>query len=163
MDYSKRTFEQIYKSYYRHMYRLAYALLLDAEDARDAVSHVFAQMWQSQPEVHDEKIKAYLLTATRNKCLHILHQREQRAETEAHFGNNQQLDGDEDRRELLEQLHELIIANLTPRDREILTLHYDEEMTYDETAAALGISPAAVNKHITRSLATLRKKMKWTK
>ena len=30
-------------------------------------------------------------------------------------------------------------------------------MTYKETAAALDVSPSAVNKHVTRSLAILRK------
>ena len=33
-------------------------------------------------------------------------------------------------------------------------------MTYAETATVLGISTAAVNKHITRSLAKIRKTLK---
>jgi RNA polymerase sigma factor (sigma-70 family) len=59
--------------------------------------------------------------------------------------------------ELLQELQQVIDSNLTEQDRRVLQLHYDEEMTYQETATVLGISTAAVNKHITRSLARIRK------
>ena len=67
---------------------------------------------------------------------------------------------DEEREELLHQLQQVIDDNLTEQDKRVLQLHYDEEMTYAETATVLGISTAAVNKHITRSLAKIRETLK---
>ena len=161
MDYSRQAFEMLYKGNYRRMYRLAYMLVEDGEDARDAVSQVFTQMWQSQPTVSDDNLTAYLLSATRNQCFHLLRQRRQDEEMKEHFQHEAQQGYDrEGRRELMEELRQLIDADLTPRDRQILALHYDEGMSYREAAEELAISPAAVNKHITLSLARLRKKLK---
>ena len=67
---------------------------------------------------------------------------------------------DEEREELLRELRQIIEDNLTEQDKRVLQFHYDEEMTYAETASALGISTAAVNKHITRSLAKIRQTLK---
>ena len=58
--------------------------------------------------------------------------------------------------ELIEELQNVINDNLTEQDRRILSLHYEEEMTYNETAQTLGISYSAVNKHVTRSLSRIR-------
>ena len=69
----------------------------------------------------------------------------------------------EEREELLRGLQQVIDSNLTEQDRRVLQLHYDEEMTYQETATVLGISTAAVNKHITRSLAKIRETLRIAK
>jgi RNA polymerase sigma-70 factor (ECF subfamily) len=65
----------------------------------------------------------------------------------------------EECKELLQQLQQVIEDNLTEQDRRVLSLHYEEDMTYSETAKVLGISTSAVNKHITRSLAKIRKNL----
>ncbi len=69
----------------------------------------------------------------------------------------------EEREELLQQLRQVINDNLTEQDRRVLQLHYEDEMTYQETASVLGISTSAVNKHITRSLFKIRKTLKIAK
>ena len=59
MIYDKTTFEHLYKSNYRQMYRFAFSLLEEAEDARDAVSHVFTQMWHTQPQLQEGCITGF--------------------------------------------------------------------------------------------------------
>lgn len=167
MQRRQRQFEQLYKSNYRQMYRLAYAFLADADDARDVVAQVFAQLWHSRTELKDVFVKPdepngvcpYLLTATRNQCYHMLHGRMQREELEQDLRHSTQPYADDAERELFEDLRELIDDSLTPRDRQILSLHYDEGISYKEIADTLGISLAAVNKHITLSIAKLRKRL----
>ena len=63
----------------------------------------------------------------------------------------------------MQQLQHVIERNLTEQDRRVLQLHYDDEMTYQETATVLGISVSAVNKHITQSLAKIRQTLKIAK
>ena len=163
MDYTKPTFERLFKDNYPHMYRIAFSMIEDADDAKDVVSQVFMQMWRGKPQVSDGSLRGYLLAATRNQCLHQLRQRQLQREMEAELQLAAQDSVDEEREELMRQLQQVIDENLTEQDRRVLSLHYDEEKTYSETATILGISTAAVNKHITRSLAKIRSTLKIAK
>ena len=160
MDYSKQQFERLFKDSYQLMYRMAFSMVENADDAKDAVNQVFTQMWKGKPKVSDDSVRGYLLAATRNQCLHILRQRQLRRQMEEALHRDEAECQDEEREELLHQLQQVIDDNLTEQDKRVLQLHYDEEMTYAETATVLGISTAAVNKHITRSLAKIRETLK---
>ena len=173
MDYSKQRFERLFKDSYPQMYRIAFSMVEDADDAKDAVSQVFTQMWKGRPNVSEESLSGYLLAATRNQCLHILRQRQlqqqmeeelrQTAEERLRVGASAGMSSNQEREELLRELQQVINDNLTEQDRRVLQLHYEEEMTYQETATVLGISSSAVNKHITRSLAKIRETLKIAK
>jgi len=163
MDYSKKKFEHLFKDSYPHMYRMAFSIVENAEDAKDAVHQVFTQMWRSKPQVAEERIRGYLLTATRNQCLHMLRQQQLKRQMEEELRQETATGESEEREELLRQLRQVIEDNLTEQDRRVLSLHYDEDMTYHETARVLGISVSAVNKHITKSLAKIREGFRQTK
>ena len=160
MDYSKQRFERLFKDSYPLMYRMAFSMVENADDAKDAVNQVFTQMWKGKPKVSDDSVRGYLLAATRNQCLHILRQRQLRRQMEEQLQRDEAERQDEEREELMRELQRIIDDNLTEQDKRVLQLHYDEEMTYAETATVLGISTAAVNKHITRSLAKIRETLK---
>ena len=160
MDYSKQWFERLFKDNYPLMYRMAFSMVENADDAKDAVNQVFTQMWKGKPKVSDSQLRGYLLAATRNQCLHILRQRQLRRQMEEALQRDEVACRDEEREELLHELQQIIDDNLTEQDKRVLQLHYDEEMTYAETATVLGISTAAVHKHITRSLAKIRETFK---
>ena len=160
MDYNKQWFERLFKDNYPLMYRMAFSMVENADDAKDAVNQVFTQMWKGKPKVSDSQLRGYLLAATRNQCLHILRQRQLRRQMEEALQRDEVACRDEEREELLHELQQIIDDNLTEQDKRVLQLHYDEEMTYAETATVLGISTAAVNKHITRSLAKIRETFK---
>ena len=163
MDYSKQQFEHLFKDNYPHMYRMAFSLVENAEDAKDAVHQVFAQIWKGKPQIGEDSIRGYMLAATRNQCLHILHTRQLQRKMEEELKRQAQERHDEEREELLQALQQVIENNLTEQDKRVLQLHYQEEMTYAETASVLGISAATVNKHITRSLFKIRQTLKIAK
>ncbi|MCQ2237261.1 MAG: sigma-70 family RNA polymerase sigma factor, partial [Bacteroidales bacterium] len=163
MEYNKQQFERLYKDHYRQMYRLSYSVLEDPEEARDAVAQVFMQIWRSKPQIIDESVTGYLLVATRNQSLHILKQRKLRMEMERELKEQREEIESNEHSELMDELKRVIEKNLTEQDKRVLSLHYDEDMTYGETAQVLGISMAAVNKHITNSLAKIRQNLKIAK
>ena len=163
MDYSKQEFERLFKDNYPHMYRMAFSMVENAEDAKDAVHQVFTQVWKGKPRVADKSIRGYLLAATRNQCLHLLRSRQLQRQMEEELQRDTAVSENEEREELLLQLQQVIDNNLTEQDRRVLSLHYEGEMTYEETATVLGISASAVNKHITRSLAKIRSTLKIAK
>ena len=76
MDYSKQKFERLFKDNYPHMYRMAFSLVENADDAKDAVHQVFAQIWRGKPQISEDSFRGYLLAATRNQCLHMLRSRQ---------------------------------------------------------------------------------------
>lgn len=160
MIYEKPQFERIYKDNYRQMYRIAYSMVEDEEEARDAVSQVFASMWQSKPNLDEGAVTGYLLTATRNQCLHALDRRSRQEHLREELEREQRQPRDTSHHELLNELHRIIRENLTEQDRRVLALHFDEEKTYSQTAHELGISSSAVNKHITQSLSKIRTLLK---
>ncbi len=163
MNYSKQEFERLFKDSYPHMYRMAFSMVENTDDAKDAVHQVFAQIWRRKPQVADDSIRGYLLAATRNQCLHTLRSRQLQRQMEDELQQDIAATENEGREELLQQLRQVIDNNLTEQDRRVLSLHYDDEMTYEETATVLGISASAVNKHITQSLARIRKTFKIAK
>ena len=163
MDYSKQEFERLFKDNYPHMYRMAFSMVENAEDAKDVVHQVFTQVWKGKPRVADKSIRGYLLAATRNQCLHLLRSRQLQRQMEEELQRDTAASENEEREELLQQLQQVIDNNLTEQDRRVLSLHYEDEMTYEETATVLGISASAVNKHITRSLAKIRSTLKIAK
>ena len=163
MDYSKQKFERLFKENYPHMYRMAFSLVENADDAKDAVHQVFAQIWRGKPQISEDSIRGYLLAATRNQCLHMLRSRQLQRKMEEELQRETEETLSEEREELLQQLKQVINDNLTEQDRRVLQLHYEDEMTYQETASVLGISASAVNKHITRSLAKIRTTLKIAK
>ena len=148
MDYDKQEFEHLFK---------------DADDAKDVVHQVFTQMWRGKPKIADESVRGYLLAATRNQCLHLLCSRQLERQMVHDLRQDMDVSESEERKELLQQLQQVIEDNLTEQDRRVLSLHYEEDMTYNETAKVLGISSSAVNKHITRSLAKIRKALMQSK
>ena len=160
MDYSKQEFERLFKDSYPHMYRMAFSMVENADDAKDAVHQVFAQVWKAKPQIANDSIRGYLLAAIRNQCLHIQRSRQLQRQLEEELQRDTAASEHEEREDLLQQLQQVIDDNLTEQDRRVLSLHYDDEMTYEETATVLGISASAVNKHITRSLAKIRQTLK---
>ena len=113
MNYDKTTFEQLYKNNYRQMYRFAFSILEEAEDARDAVSQVFTQMWHTQPQLKEDSITGYLLAAVRNHCLNTLRTRRQNATIEAELKAELSEHQAQERHELLDELARVIDEHLT--------------------------------------------------
>ena len=61
MNYGNKEFERLFKDNYPHMYRMAFSMVENADDAKDAVQHVYAQIWRNKPRVADDSIRGYLL------------------------------------------------------------------------------------------------------
>ena len=128
MDYSRQWFGHLFKENYPLMYRMAFSMVENADDAKDAVNQVFTQMWKGKPQVSDGSVKGYLLAATRNQCLHLLRQRWLKRQLEEELQRDEAEREHEEREELLRELQHIIDNNLTEQDKRVLQLHYDEEM-----------------------------------
>lgn len=68
----KRQIEILFRQHYRRMYAVAYSLLYDEQESKDAVSDVFASLFESNVELLPDSAGQYLLSAVRHNCLNSL-------------------------------------------------------------------------------------------
>ncbi len=160
MSQDVTTFEQLYERYANDVYRFAYWLCGDPDDAKDITSETFVRVWTSENETRLESVKGYLFTIARN--LHLQQQRKKKRFlpiTEENAGTMHSTERlTEDRSELEQTL--MALDTLPEIDRTILIMRAHDELPYDEIATATGLSISAVKVKIFRArtkLASFRK------
>ena len=147
--------ERLFRDNYERMYRLAFALLHDNEEAKDVVSDVFSRLWD---RFSGDEPPAYLLRSVKNACLNIIAKKKR----DERLGKFLPI-SDEVPTHLEERWQatvDCIDHDLTPQTASVIRMCYAEGCSYRETADELGISISAVNKHIVKGLRTLREKLK---
>ena len=148
--------ERLFRENYERMYRLAFALLHDNEEARDVVSDVFSRVLHKQlvPDT------AYLLRSVKNACLNVI-AKKKRDERLAKLLPVSDVNEEPEKLEKQWQATvDCIDCDLTPQTASVIRMCYGEGLSYKDTAQELGISISAVNKHIVKGLRMLREKLK---
>lgn len=131
-----------------------------AEDAREVVQDVFMAVWNNRENLQlDESLKAYLFTATRNKCYNHLRKRrldtvEMNEMTPEAF-EDQSIEGKLQTEELKALIYDEINA-LPERCRKIFLLSREEDLTNREIAERLEVSVKTVENQMTIALKRLR-------
>ena len=156
---SEQQFKELFLSEYDRMYKAAYILLNDEDEAKDVVQDVFAKLWAGTSPLREESQRTFLLTCVRNRCLNIIAQRQTRQEA-VRLLMPDAIDSGEHDEEMVEAVIHYVDERLTPQTSRIIKMHYDEERSYKEISDSLGISLSAVNKHIVQGLRKLRSTFK---
>lgn len=156
---NRNNIEKLFKAHYEQMYRLAVALLHDADLARDIVHDVFVSLICGNS---DSPITgAYLLKSVRNRCLnHIrdcdIHQRI----ADRYFLENEEYDAEDwPDEETIANIYSLIRNDISSRARDVIELRFSEGLTFSRIATTMGISETAVYRHLSHALSIIRKKI----
>ena len=155
----EQQFKELFLSEYGRMYKAAYILLGDEDEAKDAVQDVFAKLWAGTIPLKEESRRTFLLTCVRNRCLNIIAQRKT-AQNALLLLTSEAIDSGTHDEELIQTIEDYIDERLTPQTSRIIRMHFDEEQSYKEISSSLGISLSAVNKHIVQGLRKLRSTFK---
>ena len=155
----EQQFKELFLSEYGRMYKAAYILLGDEDEAKDAVQDVFAKLWAGTIPLKEESQRTFLLTCVRNRCLNIIAQRKT-AQNALLLLTSEAIDSGTHDEELIQTIEDYIDERLTPQTSRIIRMHFDEEQSYKEISSSLGISLSAVNKHIVQGLRKLRSTFK---
>ena len=101
-----------------------------------------------------------LFTCLRNRCLNNLKRKSllQRIKGKMQLDNHVDISPPERKVDRLEEILDFIDTKLTPQTARIVRMHYQKKMKYCEIAAELGISEAAVYKHLAQGINKLREK-----
>ena len=139
---------------------LRYATRLSGcpQRAADVVQDAFLALCRQRPEAIADHLAPWLFTTVRHRL--IDHQRKERPmHTMSAFSEAPGPSQDPAAGMLAaERQHGIsqALQSLSPRQREVLHLKFEEGMRYHEIAAALGLSPGTIAKTIHEAIARLR-------
>ena len=157
----ENAFTEIYNRYWKLLFKTAYNILQDFATAQDITQNIFISLWERRNEAKIQSIKPYLQQAVRFAVFRAIKDQqtdkafyERLADVTADIITDDPL--------IFKEQQELLksIINALPEDcREAFRLSREDNMTYKQIAALLGISEKTVEKRISRSLQHIRKGM----
>ena len=137
-------FKQRFMPHYKLLYRVAYQLTGNAQDAEDLLQDMYLKLWQKRDDLPDEAMKeAYLVTMIRR--LFLDQRRLKHVDTSAELKEDasppdeRSLDHQIDARDEARQM-EGLIRQLPERDAKIIQMHLMEERSYEEIEQNTGLS-----------------------
>ena len=150
--------ENIFRIHQNEMFRTAFRLLGNTEEARDVVSDVFTKLIETDTAMDNNA--GYLYSAVRNRCMNRL--RHKRLSERVHRllpidDNLSESDKTENDEPLTEILH-FVETELTQQTCKVVQLRFRDGMTYRQIAEFLGISEAAVYKHLAQAIRQLKER-----
>ena len=149
------TFHDLYSAYSLEVYRFAYWLAGNTEDAEDITSETFVRAWTNLARIRTETLKAYLLTIARNVYLNQLRKVNRRQRLlEVHPDPNPGPESRVEKRAELEMVSK-VLQSLPESDRVAFIMRVGHDLPYLEIARALQISESAAKVKVHR----VRKRM----
>ena len=157
-------FIALYKFYYQDLYAYGVSLGFNTEDVKDAIQEVYLKLYFNERLCIDEKkIKFYLLRSVRNQLIDWERTKKDTSsieEEERSFKlsvsvEESYISDEEDL--LLKKRVNRILDLLTDHQREIVYLHFIEEMPYEEIAVMLDMKIQTVRGQVFKAMEKLRK------
>ena len=156
---SKPDFGEVYEEYYERVYKYAYTLLLNREDAEDVVADTFMNAFSAYGSYDPSRasVATWITRIAHNKAINLVRSASYRTRAEmpeyydAPDTSESQLSASEDRDTVL-----YLYSKLSAGEREFLNLRYTMDMKDSEIADLLGIQSKSVNKRYQRLLAKCR-------
>ena len=141
-------------------------ILGDEETARDVVSDIFADLLSGKLRLPPKGTEGYFVVLTRNRCLNYLRKMTLHEKVKAGLKVDHTVDIVHDENRLIGEIdHEMSKADqmlrfvdeeLTLQTRRVVNMHYRQKLTYHEISEELGISEAAVYKHLAQGIKRIK-------
>ena len=150
----KIVIQRLFMQHYAKMYRVARTILYDEQESKDVVSDIFEGLLRGETVLIPDTEERYLLTSVRNQCLKRLRHQDTRLRMET--ATREQATDAEVEDERLTDIIEFVVSHLTEQEQRIVRLRFTDGCSYEEIAAAEGISRVAVWKHLSHALKEIR-------
>lgn len=159
-------FETLFRRLSTPVFRFVCGMVQDEALAHDITQDTFAKLWAIRDRMDTvDSLRAYVFQMARNRVYN--HQRDQqvRRDNQASLQDahpeasppppDRTLDAD-----LLGSMLEQWIGDLPDRQREALSLRRQQNLSHDEIAEIMDVSPSTVNNHIVRAMKALRGRLR---
>lgn len=153
-------FKQRFMPHYKLLYRVAYHLTGNAQDAEDLLQDMYLKLWQKRDDPPNEAMKeAYLVTMMRR--LFIDQRRLKHIDASAELKeelsppDERSLDHQMDTKDEAQQM-EGLISELPERDGKIIRMHLIEDRSYEEIEQDTGLSQGNIRIIVMRTKQKLK-------
>ena len=147
----RQEIQQLFMQHYAKMLRVARAILYDEQESKDVVSDIFANLLHGQTALMPDTAERYLLTSVRNQCFKRIRHMEIKLQMEK-VTTTDLVVYSETEDERLTAIDEYVASHLTEQEQRIFRYRFTNGYSYEEIAAAEGISRVAVWKHLSHAL-----------
>lgn len=154
----ERAFAAIFRRYHQSLYRFCLAIVVNPEDAQDALQNTMVKALRALPgEEREIQLKPWLYRIAHNESIDLLRRRRESGELDAEqaapgAGLAEEAATRERLRRLLADLDQL-----PERQRGALVMRELSGLDYDEIAAALGSTPAVARQALYEARLNLRR------
>ena len=139
--------------HYARMQRVARTLLYDVQESEDVCQDIFESLLRGETVLVPGTEERYLMTSVRNRCLKRLRHESVLQDYRQGTTDNSQ-ESEDDR---MSDIVEFVTSRLPEREQRIFNLRFTEGCSYEEIAAAEGISKVAVWKHLSHAITEVKK------
>lgn len=159
-------FACLFNKFSEVLYRYGSKLMTKSDGVKDCIADLFIQLHHKRnalPLV--DNVKSYLLKSLRNKMIdhirkekikgHAVSLDELQFQTDYYFDPEENTDLDS---EIMEKF-ESVLQQLTDRQKEILYLHYQMDLSYEDISLLLEINYQSVKNLMFRTIENIRNKM----
>jgi len=156
---NKSAFNILYDKYWKQVFDAAYKRLNDVDSSQDIAQEVFTQLWIRGSQIRIDNLPAYLYVAARNTVFKFL-EKQGRYTSIPELVNQiedplDRADADIIFTEFLKAFN-LLTDALPPQQRIIFKMRFEEDLSSQQIADRLLISPKTVRNQLGKALATLR-------
>ena len=159
-----KSFEQVYKLHAKKLLKICVYYTGNQQESLEMVQDIFESLWNRRNELQiHSSIEHYLVRAAKLKSFRYIRDKSKRPEpaepeqlylcTSAHCAENNLM-----YTELSDQIN-LLVDHLPCQCRNVYTMSREQGLSNKEIASALLISEKAVEYHMTKALAFLRKNL----
>lgn len=159
----KDAFGEVYQIFYRKIYRYCWIHTSDAQLAQDICQETFIRAWKAMPyfsEKNGGTIQAFLFKIARNQL--IDNSRKKKESRLADYQDLEDFNSLEDRIDRDDAINKVrkAVGKLNEIERQIITLHYFEDLSGEEIAQVVGMKEGAVRVRTYRILDKLKEILK---
>jgi RNA polymerase sigma factor (sigma-70 family) len=164
---SELALKHLYDTFFDDLFNIGKKYSSDLGLIEDSIQDVYINIWQTRTKINEPKsIKAYLITALRNK-IYDRYRKNKNFSTVELTTQDMETDDSFEALWISEENHtdinkklEDAIAKLSNKQKEIIYLKYEKELSYEEIGDILSINYQSARNLVHRTIVELRKGLK---
>lgn len=156
-------FKQLYLPFHPRLYRIAFALTGNTEDAEDLLQEAYCKLWDKRKELElVRNPEAFCVTMVKNLCLDFLrtpqHNRCKELIENIDVVSGSSPESDRIERDEVDRIHGLI-DSLPRNQRQVLLLRGLNDFSMEEIEKATGLSAVNIRVLLSRARKTIREQV----
>jgi len=154
-------FKQVYFSLHPRLYRIAFTILRNAEDAEDIIQEAYCKLWDSRDKLTGiQKPDSYCVILVKNLCMDFLRSSKKVINIDEYDLPDSSINTEEDieNKETIEKV-KYIISSLPEKQKRVLNLHGFAGCSPEEIETITGESAINIRVLLSRARNTLRMKL----